>query len=75
MEEEIKRFTSAPEDTAQPFSQSHARAPDRLDHLIARIDQMYGILESHMQDSSTQFTYIQGQITALSSQIDNMMMD
>ena len=36
---------------------------------------MYGMLESHMQHSSTQFTYIQRQITTLSSQIDDMMRD
>jgi len=60
MEEEIKHFTSAPEDTAQPFSQACARAPDRLDHLIARVEQMYGMLESRMQHSLTQFTYLQG---------------
>ena len=73
--EEIERFTSALEDTAQPSSQARAQAPDRLDHLIARVEQMYGMLESHMQHSKTQSTYIQGQITALSSQIDSMMRD
>ena len=31
------------------------------------------MLDSHMQISSTQFTYLQGQVTALSSQIDDMM--
>ena len=56
--EEIERFTSTPEDTTQPFTQACARAPDHLNHLIARIKQMYGMLESHMQHSSTQFTYI-----------------
>ena len=75
--EEIDRFTLASEGSAQPSSQAcaRARAPDCLDHLIARVDQMYGMIESHMQHSSTQFTYIQGQITALSSQIDDMMRD
>ena len=58
MEEEIDRFTSALEGSAQPSSQAHA--PDCLDHLIARVKQMYGMLESHMQNTSTQFTYIEG---------------
>ena len=57
-EEEIDRFTSAPEGSTQPSSQAHAL--DRLDHLIARVEQMYGILESHVQNSLTQFTYIKG---------------
>ena len=61
------------EDTAQPSSQARTWAPDHLDCIFARDEQMYGMLESHMQHSSTQFTYLQGQITALSSQIDDMM--
>ena len=74
-EEEIEHFTSALKDTAQPFSQAHPRALDHPNHLIARVEQMYGMLESHMQHSLTQFTYLEGQITALSSQIDDMMRD
>ena len=35
---------------------------------------MYGMLESHVQHTADQFAYIQGQITALSSQIEDMMM-
>ena len=35
---------------------------------------MYGMLESHMQHTANQFAYIQGQITALSSQIEDMSM-
>ena len=75
MEEEIDRFTSALEGSAQPSSQAYARAPDCLNHLIARVEQMYGMLESHMQNTLTQFTHIKGQIIALSSQIDDMMME
>ena len=33
---------------------------------------MYGMLESHVQHTSDQFAYIQGQIIALSSQIEDM---
>ena len=36
---------------------------------------MYDMLESHMQHSLTQLTYIQDQITAVLSQIDDMIMD
>ena len=73
-EEEIDRFTSAPEGSAQPSSQAQAQGPDHLDHLIARVEQMYGMLESHVQHTADQFSYIQGQITALSSQIEDMEM-
>ena len=52
IKEEIEHFTSVPEDTTQPSSQAHARALDRLDHLIERVEQMYGMLDSHMQHSS-----------------------
>ena len=38
IEEEIDRFTSALEGSTQPFSHAHARGPDRLDHLIARVE-------------------------------------
>ena len=47
-EEEIEHFTLVLEDTTQPSSQAHARAPDHLDHLIKRVEQMYGMLDSHM---------------------------
>ena len=36
-EEEIDRFTSAPEGSAQPSSQAQARGLDRLDRLIAKV--------------------------------------
>ena len=57
IEEEIDRFTSALESSAQPFSQAQARGPDCLDRLIARVEQMYGMLESHVQHTSNQFAY------------------
>ena len=75
MEEEIERFTSTLESSAQPSSQARARGPDRLDHLIARVDQMFGILDSLVQHIANQFAYIQGQITALSSQIEDMSVE
>ena len=37
-EEEIDRFTFAPETSAQPSSSVPARGIDRLDHLLARVD-------------------------------------
>ena len=48
-EEEIERFTSAPESSAQPSSQALAWGPDRLDRLIAKVEQMYTMLDSHVQ--------------------------
>ena len=44
MEEEIDRFKSAPEGLAQPSSQAQARGPNCIDHLIAWVEQMYGML-------------------------------
>ena len=65
--EEIDRFTFAPESLAQPSSSAPARGPGRLDCLIAIVEQMYTMLDSHVQHTVDQFAYIQGQITALSS--------
>ena len=59
-EEEIDRFTSALEGSAQLSSQAQSKGPDHLDHLIARVKQMYGMLESHVQHTSDQFTYVEG---------------
>ena len=39
------------------------------------VEQMYGMLESHVQHTVDRFAYIQGQITALSSQIEDMTME
>ena len=73
-EEEIERFTSALESSAQPSFQAQAQGLDKLDRHIARVDQMFGILDSHVQHTVDQFAYIQGQITELSSQIDDISM-
>ena len=37
-EEEIDRFTSAPETSTQPSSSARAQGPDRLDYLIDGVD-------------------------------------
>ena len=66
-EEEIDRFTFALESSTQPSSSAPARGPDRLDCLLDRMDQMYTMLDSHVQHTANQFAYIQGQITVLSS--------
>ena len=73
-DEDIDRFTSTLESPAQPSSFVLARGPDRLDRLLDRVDQMYTMLDSHVQHTTTQFAYIQGQITALSSQIEDLSM-
>ena len=38
IEEEIERFTTTPETSAQPSSSALARGLDRLDHLITRVE-------------------------------------
>ena len=48
-EDEIDRFTTDPEPSAQPSSLALARGSDRLDHLLARVEQMYTMLDSHVQ--------------------------
>ena len=75
VEEEMERFTTAPETSAQPSSSAPARGPDKLDHLITRVEQMFTMLDSHMQHTANHFAYIQGQITTLSSQIDDLSME
>ena len=74
IEEEIDKFTFAPESSAQPSSSAPARGPDRLDRLLDRVDKMFTMLESHVKHIATQFVYIQGQIIALSSQIKDLSM-
>ena len=74
-EDEIERFTTTPESSAQPSPLALARGPDRLDRLLARVEQMYIMLDSHVQHTADQFAYVQGQITALSSQIDDLSVD
>ena len=71
--EEIEHFTSVPEDTAEPSSQARARAPDRLDRLLRRVEELHGMLASHINHSTSQITYLERKITALSSQIDDIM--
>ena len=51
-EEEIDRFTFAPKTSAQPSSSAPARGPNRLDHILARVEQMYTILDSHVQHTA-----------------------
>ena len=74
-EEEIDRFTFAPETSAQPSSSAPTQGPDELDHLLDRMDQLYTLLDSYVQHTADQFAYVQGQITALSSQIDDLSVD
>ena len=50
--EEIDRFTTTPETSAQPSSSTPARGPDRLDCLLARVDQMCTMLDSHVQHTT-----------------------
>ena len=47
-EEGIDRFTTAPETSVQPSSSAPARGPDRLDRLLAKVDQLYTLLDSHV---------------------------
>ena len=47
-EEEIDRFTSTTEPSAQPSSSAPAQGPDRLNRLFDRVEQMYTMLDSHM---------------------------
>ena len=52
-EEEIDRFTSALETSTQPSSSAPTRGPDRLDRLFDRVDQLYTLLDSHVQQVQT----------------------
>jgi len=74
-EDEIERFNIALESSAQPSPSALARGPNRLDRLLARVEQMYTMLDSRVQHTTDQFAYVQGQITALSSQIDDWSVD
>ncbi|XP_065624596.1 uncharacterized protein LOC112002809 isoform X2 [Quercus suber] len=71
-EEEIDRFTSAPKAATQPSSSAPTQGLSKLDQLLAKMDQMSTVLNSHLQHTAKQFAYIQGQITALSSQISDL---
>ena len=57
-EEEIDRFTSTLETLAQPSSSAPTRGLDRLDRLLARVDQLYTLLDSHVQHIADQFAYV-----------------
>ena len=50
--EEIERFTTTPKSSAQPSSSAPARGLDRLDRLLARVEQMYTMLNSHVQHTA-----------------------
>ena len=50
--EEIDRFTTAPETSAQPSSSAPARGPDRFDRLLTRVDQMFTMLKSYVQHTA-----------------------
>ena len=71
-EDEIDQFTHVPEDTPQPSSQAQARAPNQLDLILGRVEEMHTMLTACIDYSTRQFTYLQGQITALSSQIQDL---
>ena len=79
IEDEIDHFTIALEPLDQPLAQPSSfappRGPNRLDYLLAKIDQMSTVLDSHVQHMADQFAYIQGQITALSTQIEEILVD
>ena len=61
-EEEIERFTTAPKPLDQPSAQPSSFAPvrgsDRLDRILARVDQLYTMLDSHVQHTADQFAYV-----------------
>ena len=42
---------------------------------MARVNQMNGMLERHVKNTTNQFTYVEGQIIALSSQINDMRIE
>ena len=48
-EEEIDRFTYAPKALAQPSFSVPTQGLDKLDHLLARVDQLYTLPNSHVQ--------------------------
>ena len=71
-EDEIDRFTHVLKDTPQPSSQAQARAVDFLDLISRRVEKMHAMLTAHIHYSTRQFTYLQGQIAAFSSQIQGL---
>ena len=57
-EDEIDRFTTDPEPSSQPSSSTPAQGLNRLDHLLARVKQMYTMLDSYVQHTVDQFAYV-----------------
>ena len=57
-EEEIDRFISATEPSAQPSSSAPTEGPNRLNRLLDRVEQMYTMLDSHMWHTADQFAYV-----------------
>ena len=50
--DEIARFTIDPEPSSQPSSSTQAQGPDKLDRLLAKVEQMYTMLDSHVQHTA-----------------------
>ena len=50
--DEIDRFTIDLEPSSQPSSSTQAQGPDKLDHLLAKVEQMYTMLDSHVQHTA-----------------------
>ena len=44
-------------------------------HEHQHVDQMFTMLDSHVQHTTDQFAYVQGQITTLSFQIEDLSVD
>ena len=55
------------------FLKSKQEHPNHLDLLLVRVEELHLMLASHINHSTNQFTYLQGQITALLSQIKDLM--
>ena len=72
IEDEINHFTHVLEHTPQPSSQAQARAPNCLDFIRGKVEEMHAMLISHIDYSTRKFTYLKVQITALSSQIQDL---
>ena len=50
--DEIDRFTIDLEPSSQPSSSTQAQGPDKLDRLLAKVEQMYTMLDSHVQHTA-----------------------
>ena len=58
IEDEIDQFTHVLENIPQPSSQAQARAPDCLDLILGKVEQMHAMLNAHINYSTRQFTYL-----------------